>query len=606
MTISLHTLAVTGTGKDPAFLELNGKSHLVFGPTDTGKSYVVECLRYCLGGDLRPKDVGFSNGYTQISLQIALDKGDKFTIFRNFYDDSEAIYLGFHINQPQGGIERLDAKISELVPVWSKGLGKRIFFKTGKLRNLTAGDLRRISIFDEIETLDNNPFEGSDTNLKAGNKSSLALVLTGTDDSQMVLPPSTDQRNIAKGHAEAIEEQISSLLSEVPEGMTKLDAEEGLAKLALQINAINQYLQGHAEELNQLKIERAKVERENQIIAQNISALSEARNRFLLLDKKYLSDLERLQALGTAAAVMTGFESRPCPLCLTDIQHQRRHNEQNQHFPILRQAALAESDKVFELRKGLKVALEDVTEDIHEHRALFEHSKAKIQENLRYQEILLSPQSPNFSIGLPALLERKGELAVALSYLDRIELLRIRITEMKIRAKRTKQVIQRDVSQSAINLCKRIKELLDDWGVPDVNSVHFDESESDIQINQRKRTSYGKGKRGIFLTAYMIALMELAIHYDFPHLGFIVIDSPVVTYKDPKHAINTDAAELLDVGVKDRFYAWLANRSESGQVIILENEEPNDQLKSKLTVTEFVGQEIAKGRPGFFPLARVN
>lgn len=602
MTISLHTLAVTGVGKKPAFLELHGMSHLVFGPTDTGKSYIVECLRYCLGSDKRPKDVGFSQGYTQIVLQIEIHNGEKLTIFRNLTDDGEAIYPGFHINLPQTDIKPLDSKISELVPIWSSGTGKKIFIKRGTLGNFTAGDLRRISIFDEIETLDNDPFEGTDTNLKARNKSSLALVLTGTDDSRMVLPPSTDQRNIAKGHIQAIEEQISSLLSDVPEGMTKHDAEEGLAKLSKHIDSINQYLQSNVTELTKLKVERAKVERENQKFTQSMSALIEAQSRFMLLDKKYLSDLERLQAMGTAAAVMTSFEARPCPLCLTDIQHQSRHNDQNEHFPILRQAAQAESYKILELRKGLKAALEDVAEDILEQSTLLERGIAQIQENLRHQDVLLSPQSPNFHSGLPALSERKAELAVAFNNLDRIERLRIRISEMQIKAKRTKQVIQRDVSQSASIICERIMELLNCWGVPGVNAVNFEESESDIEINQRKRISYGKGKRGIFLTAYMIALMERAIHNEYPHLGFTVIDSPVVTYKDPKHAVIEDADDLLDEGVKDRFYLWLADRTESGQVIILENEEPNELQKSKLKVTEFVGSEIDNGRPGFFPL----
>lgn len=138
--------------------------------------------------------------------------------------------------------------------------------------------------------------------------------------------------------------------------------------------------------------------------------------------------------------------------------------------------------------------------------------------------------------------------------------------------------------------------------MPGVESIYFDNNISDIEINQRKRTSYGKGKRGIFLASYMIALMERAIDYGFPHLGFTVIDSPVVTYKDPKHSQTTDLEELLDVGVKELFYAWLAQRRQSGQIIILENEEPNNKVKVNLRTTEFVGADMPNGRQGFFPI----
>jgi len=602
MTISLYTLAVTGSGKEPALLKFDGKSHLVFGPTDTGKSYIVECLRYCLGSEQRPKDVGYSEGYTLIALQVIGPDKEQFTFFRDLTDGSEFVYRGFHIYPPQDGTAPLEQVISDLLPLWATGSGKKILFKSGKLGNLTAGDLRRVSIFDEIETLNNVSFEGKDTNLKMRNLSALALILTGADDSEMMLPPTTDDRNIAKGHVEALNEQITSSLADVPEGMTKLDAEEGQARVSTEIEAINQYLQSHAVELNLLKKERARIDNDNQALIRHVSALSEAQSRFLLLDKKYLSDLQRLQAMGTAAAVMTSFETRPCPLCLTDIQHQARHEGQDEQAPLLRQAAKAESEKILGLREGLEEALADVAEEMQEQRALLEQGETQARENLRRQEALLSPQIPNLQNGLAALTERKSALAVALSNLERVDRLRILVEEMKVKTKRTKQIITRDMSGSATLLCTRVKQLLNDWGVPGVDSIHFDKSVADIEINQRKRISYGKGKRGIFLTAYMIALMERAIGSGFPHLGITVIDSPVVTYKDPKHAATGDADELLDEGVKDCFYAWLADRTGDGQIIILENKEPNAKVNAKLNVTEFMGRGMGEGRVGFFPM----
>lgn len=92
--------------------------------------------------------------------------------------------------------------------------------------------------------------------------------------------------------------------------------------------------------------------------------------------------------------------------------------------------------------------------------------------------------------------------------------------------------------------------------------------------------------------------------------AYILIDSPVVTYKDPKHSkkkshendVNLDG-ELLPEGVKDSFYSWLSTRKELGQVIVLENEEPIDQHKSQLSCTEFFGPyAIGNQRIGFFPL----
>lgn len=605
MTIIFHELMVTGPGKPLATLKMYGKSHLVFGPTDTGKSYIVECFRYCLGGDQKPKDVGFSEGYTRAALQISLADGNKYTLFRDLFDGSGLVYEGFHSLPPQDGSVPLEKTIGEYVSIWCRSAGIKILVKSGQLGNLTAGDLRRVSIFDEIETLDNAPFEGRDTNLKTRNKSALAVMLSGTDDSEILLPPSTTERNITKGRIEVIDEQITSLLADIPEGLTLPDAQEGLVKVSSEIEGINQYMKSHILELNALKQSRLEIDQEIQSLLKQLSALAEAEGRFRLLERKYTSDEQRLRAVASAASIAAAFDSRPCPLCFTDLQHQLRHQEQNDRVPMLRIAAAAEIEKILYLREGLQGAMSDVLDSIKAASDSLRILEEMANENDKKQSSLLTPRNINLEKGLGAMSERKADLALAVNALSKVESLKIRLVEMKNKNKRKKQTLDRDMSNSATTLCLRVKSLLDNWGVPGVNSIHFNDVESDIEVNQRKRTSYGKGKRGIFLTAYMVALMERAIQNKHPHLGVVVIDSPVVTYKDPKYAEDKDVDELLDESVKNRFYAWLASRPEYGQIIILENEEPSPETLSQLSFTEFFGANSSNGRAGFFPKHKI-
>jgi hypothetical protein len=601
MTIKLHELIVTGPGKRPATLKLEGQSHLVFGPTDTGKSYIVECFRYCLGGGDKPKDVGYSKGYTRTALQVSIADGHKFTLFRDLTDGAELVYQGFHTQPPQDGLAALKQSISDLLPIWCDSSGIKILAKSGQLGNLTAGDLRRVSIFDEIETLNNVPFEGKDTNRKTRNKSALAVILRGTDDAEMLLPPSTTERSAARGHVEAIKEQITSLLADVPEGLTLRDVQAGLAKMEVEIRALNLYMKVHAAELAALKQSRLEIDKEYRDLSWQFSALNEAESRFKLLDQKYVSDQQRLQAMTTAASVASSFTLRPCPLCLTDIQHQVRHQQQNEQATTLSLAARAETVKITELREGLRGALTDVLEDIKEVTKALKKIDGDARENDLMQTTLLESHRSITQNDLFALTERKTLLSLALSSLTKVDALRVRLAEMKEKGKRRKQVVDRDISSSGMALCARAKVLLDDWGVPGVSSLEFDHGASDIKINQLDRVSYGKGKRGIFLTAYMVALMEHALDNKHPHIGVTIIDSPVVTYKDPKHAKNVEREELLDESVKHRFYAWLASRQEMGQIIILENEEPNAETLPVLRHTEFFGAGNTTGRSGFFP-----
>ncbi len=83
-----------------------------------------------------------------------------------------------------------------------------------------------------------------------------------------------------------------------------------------------------------------------------------------------------------------------------------------------------------------------------------------------------------------------------------------------------------------------------------------------------------------------------------PHLGFIVIDSPLKSYADPKNQENKDVAAGT---VTSRYYDWLSKRSGRGQIVILENEEISELAKALLKPLEFIGEGSGEGRKGFYP-----
>lgn len=601
MRVSINGLIVTGPGKPDATLVINGSSHLVFGPTDTGKSYIEECIAYCLGSDERPRNVGYSEGYTRASLQVKGPDGSLFTIFRDLTEGREAIYEGAHSLPPQSWQSPVTEDVGSTLVLWGLAAEKKVLVKSGVLGNVTAGDLRRLSLFDEIKTLDKVSLEGKDNLFKMRNRAVVALAMTGVDDSGAVLAVTTDQRNIAKGHVEAIEEELQGLYAEIPSGWTKDDCSEGLEKVRREIRELGDYFRANTQELDSLKSKYEGFDAAARDIQTGIVGLVEAKSRFQLLDDKYQSDVSRLSSLISASDVVESFDPRPCPLCKTDLAHRIQHSDGNQD-DSLKVAATAEITKIELLRLGLKTALSDIDDELVELREKEVSLQLDIKDNLAKQSALLRPATPNEEPDYLGLLsERRAELAMASRNFERIDELNGRLGAMKVRTKRRKQSVDRDLSSSSSELCARVLSLLTGWGVPVVDSVYFDQARADIHINNRERISFGKGKRGIFLTALVVALMERALEEGNPHLGVIVIDSPVVTYKDPKHG-SPNPDEALDPSVKDKFYSWLASRKEPGQVIVLENEEPEEYLKKRLSYTEFVGVGEAEGRKGFFPI----
>jgi hypothetical protein len=606
----IKSLIVIGNNKKPAILNFDKKSHLIFGPTDTGKSYIVECIRFCLGDEKIPKDVGFSEGYSLAILQIELNSGKEFTIFKNLANGQEVVYEGMYSDVPIDLAPKLDLKVDDLLITENNIQENKILVKSGTLGRVTANDLRRISIFDEIKTLDNINFEGKDSNTKVRNRSALSFFLTGSDDSQMPLAISTDARNQAKGQVSSLQEQIQILNDEIPKDLSKEDVEDNLEKISLQIEKINKFLSYDYQALRELKSEFSLFEQEINETNPKMISLIEAKEQFSILDQKYLNDISRLEMTNISASIVANLPNRSCPICLTTLDHQKRHHISEENFAKIRNGAAVEIQKINRLRDGLKFTIEDIESEISDISLRLDSLNNFLESNKIQQKKLLEVDDVNIKDNLNELTERKTELSIYLNNFKIIERLQILLDKEIPKSKRMTQKIERNIANSTTDLSVRIKELLEEWKVPDVRTIDYDDKCVDIRINQRARVSYGKGKRGIFLTAYMIALMELNIEKNLPHLGFVLIDSPVVTYKDPKYSsqelhennVNSDG-ELLPEGVKDSFYGWLATRNDTGQIIVLENEEPSEHQKTQLSYTEFSGPSATGDeRVGFFPI----
>ena len=149
-------------------------------------------------------------------------------------------------------------------------------------------------------------------------------------------------------------------------------------------------------------------------------------------------------------------------------------------------------------------------------------------------------------------------------------------------------------SAEAEAFSSRVEPLLKAWHFPDVDRVTWSERNQDIVVSGRARSSYGKGKRAIMRAAFNLGLLRVLVDEERPSPGLVVIDSPLVVYREP------DAGEeAFPPAVKQHFYEAVARDFKDAQVVILENEEPPASVSSDACVELFTG--TASGRRGFFP-----
>ena len=140
------------------------------------------------------------------------------------------------------------------------------------------------------------------------------------------------------------------------------------------------------------------------------------------------------------------------------------------------------------------------------------------------------------------------------------------------------------------------------WRFPGNPTVSFDDKTHDILIDRKTRRGNGKGVRALMNAAFKISVLVYCRAKDLPHPGIVALDSPLLSYRDPissRHgALSSDEELVLKSGLKEYFYRYLLELSDTTQFIIIENDPPPFDLGPKSMVTRFVGSTGQGGRRG--------
>lgn len=143
-----------------------------------------------------------------------------------------------------------------------------------------------------------------------------------------------------------------------------------------------------------------------------------------------------------------------------------------------------------------------------------------------------------------------------------------------------------------------ILDMLKEWHFPNVQRVHFDQRLRDLVIDGKNRTSFGKGLRAITQSAFSIGLLQYCRQQMTPHPGFVILDSPLLSYKEP----DGDEDDLRHTDLKARFYQYLEKIPIDQQVIIIENTDPPPEIQGMSQAIKFTGI-LGDGRAGLFGTA---
>ena len=603
----IRKIEVRGEGKPTASIELDKGLNVIAGASDTGKSYITECLQFIFGAKEPPKNIGQAKGYTHLDVVFEEEDNVKFKLSRELKISADivcienkdggelaTVYKPTHKGNPNLSDFFL-SKFSLDNLTLAKGL------ESMNHASLTLRVFEKLLLADEERIISKSSPIGSGQNTeKTQELSFLKTVLTGNDDAEIKLAKKSKESKESiskkKDNLEAFLERFFPVSEDQEQNLDSLD--EILEKLESSYDRAEEELSSLLGSNKQIMQEKAELSKQAEALSQQILDDKALLLRFEMLERKYLSDKERLEANSEATSYIEQYELYSCPLCGSDINDESEEidlatiiNSNNSEIKKI-EAHLVDLKAT---QNGVIASLQDNESELRSIIDLVDAKSEILSSNLG------SKVAENRSI-LADLDEARSKFRKERDQEQKRKEIFEEIGRLQAELDKIEDSYQlSDFSSELAKLANEISKILNRWDFPNADKVTFDTNTRDIVIDGKPRSHFGKGYRAICFSSMLLGFME----YLYPlgrHPGFIILDSPLTTYKKQDEALEGQNEEIfLANNLIYAFYRDLCDFYKGKQIIVLDNQEPNEDLHALMNYVHFSGNPDV-GRYGFFPV----
>jgi hypothetical protein len=612
-------LAFSGARKGGAELGFADRVNVIYGASNSGKSYTIKALDFMCGAGSPLPAIHELEGYETCWLELDLPMSGRMTLSRGVRGgDVPAFYGSF--NQARGARpatfggshDRANSLSRFLLSELGVSDDKQIAStQAGKKAAFTFRHFATYVFTEETPMMAEwSPIKISAQSSETFDKNVLKFILTGVDDSSLIERPSTSEQRIANaGKIEIVEELIATTLADLKRAFPNDEAVDPL-DLAAQETALSTSLEEqHAKlaeyqmELDRLRAQRRRYLEMREELEDRAGEIELTLERFGVLGSVYDSDIERLESLEEGAAALMAGARRPCPLCGAEPEYQHAVHGLDQ-VERSQRAVRAEIAKIRVERGDLGKATASLKAEAEGLTARIARLTRQIGE-LEVGIDELGPLEVSSRESYEELDRQRQRLRNGLNLIERIKSLEAR--KRQLEAFKAKGIPKRSVAvgisgEIGFELAQIAQSALRAWHFPGDPIVSFDDKTHDILIDGKNRRGNGKGVRALMNAAFKISVLLYCRRHHLPHPGIIVLDSPLLSYRDPitsKHGgLSSDEEEVVQSGLNEHFYRYLVGLSDTIQFIIMENTAPPIDLGPKSMITTFVGKEGEGGRHG--------
>lgn len=609
--LKLTKLILAGENKKDAIINFKGGLNVIAGASDTGKSFAFECIDFALGSSSNPKTVPEMKGYRSVFLEIEdIGQEEIFTLRRNFSEDEKNeifIYYSNYQEKDAAEVEKLSVTHNAKKSLSKKLLNccdctyKYVMKNTkGDTRAFTFRSFSPLIMINELRiTAKHSPIYHTDSRgstFATPARTAFKTVISGIDYKKEEKKENTE---IIKAKLKGKIEQLSQIIDEIRIENNELikDTEDINTEKSTEIIELNKFIKEKSEEIKKYELDYKEIQTEIEIKNTELKHLLNNNNKFVLLKKNYLSDLERLEFIYDAFDLTQQLVEVECPICHSPMKVNEMEKSDDYY-----EALATEKIKIEVQLAELDETIKDLSDEIISKKqriSKLENYKEEITDNL------------NNNLG-PIVAEKVKKVQELMDAQERINLItrnEKRINKYNTEISKWQEKIDstgqekgkkiEDLPEAYTNeLCKEIKFLLQGCDfIGKEGKIKYNNATEDVEVGEKEKASYGKGARAIINSTFLIGIMNYCYKRNLCHPGIVVLDSPLTTYKEKDKKDGDD--ETITKGTKEKFYEMLAEQK-NGQIIIFDNEEPSSTVKTKINYLHFSGDSTV-GRKGLIP-----
>jgi hypothetical protein len=602
----LRELTFLGPNDAQTGLSFSDDLSFVYGASNTGKSFAVKSLDFMLGGNRELPSIDERKPYNRIRLGFSIDDES--------YSLERAVVGGdFEIQESDGVTRRLAQRHSSenennlsnyLLHRLGVAGSKIAQDKSGTKNNLSFRDIARLCITDETSIQsESSPVETSDVKLVVAERNVFKMMLTGEDDSALIsiLKP-TEYRTSRTAQVRLLAEMIALLDADIAQDYPDADTlddekervEAALAALEEDIGATRASTHALLEDKRKLIASIGKDQR-------RASDLSVAVENFEQLQSVYTSDIARLEALEEAGFLLGLTANKNCPICGAPPDAQQ-HDHEHRDIEIARRAAEAEIAKIRLQQSELSLTISDAETELTRIAKILSDGTAALRE-LEQRLATVAPNSEEQQRRFIEVLSRRDRITRGLELVGRRSALESQRSRLEVaRQERPKTSYSGGLStQVAQEFGDEVSQVLSAWEFPGQRRVTFDLDTYDLIIDGKRRRDNGKGVRAITHAAFKVALLTFCRKKDLPHPGFLILDTPLVTYRDPISSkggqLSDDERVIRNSDLKERMFEHLHSLAGVGQFILFDNADPPPGVAHLASIEVFTN-DPTEGRQG--------